>query len=301
MQVSSYRKLAWRYRFNDEVEVDTQNQKTTFNGELIDIENPEMIAQELSKTVMCKSCIIHKIDKGNGSFRYVYDANSLYKEHLRSFLPELEARLTVQDTRHMFHAFRSKYNAVSNARAHVGYNYSATFDLKSFFDTVHSSHLQDLPTEILNSCLIEDTTKQGLSTSPMLASLALLPYAYKLEDTLKDVINGRFVMTIYADDITVSFNNRMSYEKIKQEVYKAIKWAGFKVNYKKTKLKFGHKNGMRRIICGVAVGQKDVTRTRYIKRKIRSAVHKKETFRANGLFEWAKCKMPNRSSYGDFV
>jgi hypothetical protein len=288
MKIETFKQLAWSYRFNPEIEVLEDSAKYD-DYEYTNVQN---VLIALQGNVLCKSCVIHKIDKGNGSFRFVYAPNTKYKKVLREKLSYLEDTLTALDKRNMFHAFRRNFNPVTNAKAHIGYKYSAKFDLKSFFDTVR----QDMFSAPLNDDLyfIKGITRQGLPTSPMLASIALLPTAYNIEDEIK----GKFTdirMTVYADDITISFNERMQFEDIKQIVYKHVKKDGFKINYKKTKLKFGHKNGMRRIICGVAVGMDRIYRTRETKIKIREALHKEEQLRAIGLIEWSRNKPPRRS------
>lgn len=277
------KRLRWTYRFNENVEID-DNLFLSVNGELVTIE-------ELQKNIICKSCRIHKISKGNGEYRYVYAPNTKYKKLLQEQLPHIEEKLNALDTRNMFHAFRKNRNVVTNAKAHIGWKYSAKFDLKSFFDTVKKEHLpEDLQDDLL---FIKGVTRQGLPTSPLVASIALLPHVYAIEDELRQKYDVR--MTVYADDITVSFNDRTVFEDIKQIVYKHIKAAGFKINYRKTKLKFGHKPGMRRIICGIGVGSDKVYPTRDVKRKLRAMMHNgSDQIEIAGLLEWARCKPPRR-------
>jgi len=294
-KIKDWKELKWRYRFNPEVTIDEDNNVITIDGATHDITNktPKQAAYLLTATVLCKACKVHRIDKGNGSYRYVYAPNTQYKHKLQSLLPNLEQILSLMDTRGMFHAFRSNYNAVTNAKAHIGYNYSAKFDMKNFFDQITRERFDNLSisSDILDYCLLNGVTRQGLPTSPLLASIAFIEVAYQIDDAVR-TIASEARMTVYADDITISFNNRMDYEAIKQTVYHLLKESNFKINFKKTKLKFGHKPWMRRIICGVAVDHTQVYRTRKTKMQLRQAIHQQDITRTLGLIEWASCKEP---------
>ena len=158
--------------------------------------------------------------------------------------------------------------------------------MKNFFDTVKQDTVKDIPEE----CFLKGIPRQGLPTSPMVASLALLETAYKIHDELK-VLN-KFALSIYADDITISFNNRMEFSTIRNIVLKEVFEGGFKINTKKTKILFGHKPGMKRIICGVAVGSEDIQASRYYKRLEQTAIHFKDYPKAMGLNEWNSLKEP---------
>jgi len=290
MTIDTWQKLAWRYRYNPEVTIDVEGKSCTWDGDTHT--NLREIVGKLSHKVLSKACRVLRLDKGNGQYRYCYSPNALFKEHLQSRLGELEFLLGKADPRGMMHAFRNNYNAVTNAKAHIGYKYTAKFDLKDFFGTIPRELVEaSVPAHLLGICLIEDRPKQGLPTSPLIASLALQPVAYVLDDALRK-LNKDCRMTVYADDISVSFNDRTKYEEIKEMVYKHIKDAGLQVNYKKTRLKFGHKNDLKRIICGVAVGETDVQRTRKTRMAIQKALYKQQSAKALGLMEWSACKEP---------
>jgi len=290
MTVDTWKKLWWRYRFNSDVTVDIENETCSWKGQTY--EDLLKVAALLSEHVLSKAARIMKIDKGNGTFRYVYSANDLYKSILQDKLPYLEGLLNKADPRGMFHAFRSNKNAVTNARAHIGFGYSAKFDMKSFFDHVKPGMVNDKIPHLIDLTFIDGAPRQGLPTSPLIASLAMQPIAYGVDDALKKIIKGKYAITCYADDLTISFHHRMQYEDIKELVYKHIKAADLQINYKKTALKFGHKKGMRRIICGIAVGKTNIYRTRATKHAIRKALYNSENSKALGLMEWARCKVP---------
>lgn len=236
--------------------------------------------------VVDKRCKVFKKDKGNGKYRLIFAPNGEYKKYLQSLVPMLESRLDEADTDNLFHAFRTGRNVVTNAIPHIGWKYSAKFDLQTFFDTVKDTMVEDVP----SYCFIKGTTRQGLPTSPIVASLAFLPTAYRIKEELSSL---KCAITVYADDVTVSFNKFDEFAKIKEIVYKNIKNDGFKVNFSKTRLKYGHKKGMRRIICGVGVDDTGVHPTRESRRKQATALHNGEISRMVGLMEWNSLKIPN--------
>jgi len=86
----------------------------------------------------------------------------------------------------------------------------------------------------------------------------------------------------------------MDYEEIKQIVYTEIRKTGLLINYRKTKLLFGHKPWMYRIICGISVGKTDIKRSRKSKIKLKNAVFKNKASNViAGLIQWNSCKKPN--------
>jgi len=123
-----------------------------------------------AETEISKFCRIFRIDKGNGSYRLIYAPNYGYKNYLRKLLRLYERKLNILDTKDTFHAFRHNRNVITNAEKHVGFNYSAKFDLKDFFNHVTKEMVVDYA--ISGYCFIGDKLKQGLPTSPIVASLA---------------------------------------------------------------------------------------------------------------------------------
>lgn len=249
--------------------------------------SPEYTDNEGKGKTLNTRCKVYKLDKGNGKYRLIFSPSEEYKKTLRSLIPKLERRLDMADKDNIFHAFRTGRNVVTNAQQHVGWKYSAKFDLQTFFDTVKDTMVEDVP----KICFIKGCTRQGLPTSPVVASLAFIPTAYKIKEALGSLDS---VMTVYADDITISFNKLEDFPTIREIVYKIVKNDGFKVNFSKTRLKYGHKKGMRRIICGVGVDETGIHPTRESRRKQQTAFHNGETPRLVGLMEWNSLKLPNK-------
>ena len=229
-----------------------------------------------------------KINKNNGKTRTVYSVNNKYKVRLKALMPGLEKRLLEQDSSGVNYAFERGKNCVEGALKHVGYKYTLSMDLLDFFDSVTKEHVSGLiDDEVLDLCLIDDAPKQGLPTSPLIATIALLKCDETILNEIKDVAYTR-----YADDLTFSFNNRSYHLEIQSRVTSIVESFGFKINTHKTRLQ-NFKNG-RIIINGVGVDKDGVHPTRKILKKIRAAEHQKNKSSLVGLREWSKCKLPKK-------
>ena len=113
------------------------------------------------------------ISKNNGKFRVIYIVDDEYNLLLKSELPYLENRLSELDKTKVNYAFEKGKNCVENALQHIGYNYTLSLDLMDFFDSVNKSHVNKiLDKKILDLCFIEGSPKQGLPTSPLIATIA---------------------------------------------------------------------------------------------------------------------------------
>ncbi len=233
---------------------------------------------------------IIKISKGNGVYRTIYAPSKAYKTKLKTFLLDLQQKVHNVDTGQIIHGFLRGRGPVSNAQKHVGYNYTLSLDLKDFFDSVTLEMVAEyLNEEEQQLCFIDGIARQGLPTSPVIANLAFL----KLDEQIKNTIaeEGAYtVYTRYADDLIFSFNQREFAETLEQIVRKIVTEAGFVLNDKKRKLQSA--KGGRRIITGIAVGERSIYPTRKLKRRIRAALHQQKRAEAFGLLSWSACKVP---------
>ena len=231
-----------------------------------------------------------KLSKGR-KIRKIYIVNHSKKSKLVQLIPYLEDTLKKVDKTNVNYAFQKGKNCSLGAMNHIGYKYTISFDLVNFFDSVRKSHVEGiLDNEVINFCFIDDAPRQGLPTSPLIATIAFLKCDQLILDHIKkSKINA--VYTRYADDLIFSFNNIQDRGKITFLVDKATEASNFTINTNKTKFQ-NSKNGMR-IITGLAVDNFGVHSTRKTKKKIRAARHQDNLRSLGGLLEWAKCKLPN--------
>lgn len=231
-----------------------------------------------------------RLAKGGGKFREIYIPAANDRMRLRSLLPGLENILSSVDDAHVNYAFEKAKNCALNAFQHIGYQYTLSFDLKDFFDNVSAAHVAGIvPDVIVQSCFIDGAPRQGLPTSPLIATIAFLKADRKIIDLMKKT-GVRAVYTRYADDLAFSFDDPKAAGKIKVIVEQVVAQFGFQINARKTCLQDA-RNG-RRIITGIAVDHDGLHATRKVRRKIRAAKHQQNERSARGLEEWAKCKLP---------
>lgn len=268
------------------------------------------------------------IPKSNGKVRVCYNPDDETKRRLRALVPQLNLIAEELDVFHVQHGFTEGRSPVTNAKQHIGWEFTASFDLDSFFDTVTKAHIDKALSVIrnhsvpydLSECFVDDAARQGLPTSPALANIAASPMD---RDIMALCPKGRFadpvlVYTRYADDLTFSCRTMATVSLLLQEIPKIVEKHGFKINPSKTKVQAAAAG--RRIITGVAVGEKDVTITRDTRRRLRAGHHQDTEglrrrnirrllfnrkrwntklplrarfyFQLRGLREWAKLKAP---------
>jgi RNA-directed DNA polymerase len=230
-----------------------------------------------------------QIPKKNGTFRTIYIPNKKEKISLREILVELNNK-QLKLCGDFVHGFIPGRSPVTNALAHIGYEYTTVFDLKDFFDTVKKEQVQKYLTAAQCAAVFVDgAPRQGLPTSPAVANLA----AIALDDGISKWIkknNLELVYTRYADDLSFSYNDKSIEEKLLKAIPNIIGMNGFVVNKKKTRT-LTAKAG-RRHITGVGVDATNIYPTRSVKRKLRAARYRNNYMQAKGLLEWSKLKLP---------
>lgn len=268
------------------------------------------------------------VDKGGGKFRTCYNPGPELKRELRALVPQLNLIAEKLDIHGVCHGFTEGRSPVTNAKIHVGWDFTVSFDLENFFDTVTPEHIEKaimaytgrLVIPAIAECFVDDAPRQGLPTSPALANIAASPMD---NDIMALCPRGRFheppfIYTRYADDLTFSCRTTATVNLLLQEIPKIVERHGFRLNASKTKLQAAAAG--RRIITGVAVGEKDITITRDTRRRLRAAHHQDEHglrkrnirrllfnrnrwrkklplrarfyFQLRGLREWSKLKLP---------
>lgn len=228
--------------------------------------------------------IIRIPKRGTNKFRTVYVPTEDEKKAALSWLPLILS--ATKDKHGVLHGFVKGRSPVTNAMAHVGWRYTISFDLAEFFDTVTQRHLPvplTLNPGITKDCLFDGAARQGIPTSPAIANLAILPV---VEDIAALNRSGRFgklfVFTVYADDISLSFDMPHVEHLMRSEIPRIVEKHGFKINESKTHLQCSVAGY--RIITGVAVGDKEVVAPRYAKRRLRAMKHQlKHGLRKRGL------------------
>lgn len=227
--------------------------------------------------------------KQHGEFRSIASARAEQIEAGRCLLPVLVEMI---DASLPIHGFMPCRSPVTNARPHIGFQWSLCMDLENFFDHVTLEKLVDTGMSYSLAELITDTkgiARQGYATSPAAANIAFQPVDRQIIKALKRICPDA-VYTRYADDLTVSSNDLRGLKKLQTEIERIVAKSGFKVSPHKTHL-LCSKAG-RRIITGIAVDDKSIRVTRDVRRRLRACYHQGNVSVANGLREWALMKEP---------
>ena len=222
----------------------------------------------------------HEIKKKNGKVRKITAPDDELKAYQRSRIPYYEAKFNqITSDLHLdniFHGFVKKRSPITTAEQHIGYDATVYFDLANFFDTVTKESviavLMEIP--IKDSLLFhkEYYTAQGFPSSPVLANIALVPLVYYIKEALTIIAEDHFALTIYADDISISYNShKTDWRTIRDLVYKQINTSPFEINTRKTRVRFS-KHGYRPIL-GVNVGKDHIQASRKSTRKVRAVSH----------------------------
>lgn len=225
-----------------------------------------------------------EIKKRSGGVRTVVCPSAKRKREARAMIPKLQAIVRAVCDLDVTHGFCELRSPITNAARHVGYQFTLSFDLADFFDTVKADrHGGAIKSKVLASewphLWHDGVAKQGLPTSPIIANIAAAGMDANILAITHDAnvaqVNLRFAYTRYGDDLAMSFNHAPLAEVLTRRVTQIVNDCGFKVNDRKTKLQSAASG--RRIICGVAVDDHGIYPTRALKRRLRAAIHNAKT------------------------
>lgn len=198
------------------------------------------------------------------------------------------------------HGFIPHKNACTAAKQHIGYDCTVIMDIENFFDNCTKETIIKIAPWLqkhryfVNMFHDDGYLAQGFATSPILSTVVIAPVIHKLKRDLKPLLID-FAITVYADDIQISFNkgNDEGYNKensVVQLVKSAVTEVGLSIKESKTRIRYA-KYGYRKIL-GINVGKDCITASRKTNKKIRAAIHQKNNSSLGGLRTWAACLEP---------
>lgn len=246
------------------------------------------------------------IKKKNGKVRHIVNPSADLKRYQRSQNPVLYGHFlrVAGDYADCFHGFIPERNAVTGATKHIGFKTTIMFDLVNFFDTVYYEHITDAGV-FLNKTMQDrffhknGYAAQGFPSSPMLANIAAIPFIRSVDAFLAATFGlGQYALTIYADDIQISFNNEAKgiWQAVRTMVEDQAVAYKFLINPRKTRVRFA-KYGARRIL-GLNVTDTKVTASRETNRKVRALRYQVSSDGEKGqvlggMVTWQRCNLPN--------
>ena len=201
-----------------------------------------------------------KIPKRGGGFRTILDPSEQLREAQRPLLTNVLSRIELPDYLWAFELGRS---IPTMARLHIGKRVIYSWDIKSYFDNITQKMVEEsLPQEWDSKVrrLVSELSTyrfylpQGALTSPKISNIIT---SRTFGGPLQTYFEGHGgTMTIYADDITVSFDEMKSAEfflESDQIVREVLGNFSLRINERKTKLM---KYSTRQYVCGVVVNEK---------------------------------------------
>lgn len=240
-----------------------------------------------------------KIPKKSGGERTINNPSDDLKDIQRSIVKLLwKQQLILWEENNIkpniSHAFVKEKSIITNARIHKNKRYVFNMDLEDFFDSFHFGRVrgffeknkyflfpQNIATVLAQFTCYNGCLPQGAPTSPIITNLICNILDMKL---LKVAKKFKLDYTRYADDLTFSTNDGHfleNLEEFKTQTESIIKYSGFKINKKKTRLQY---QNSRQVVTGLVVNKKvNVNREFYKEtRSMANKLYKNGEFKING-------------------
>lgn len=235
----------------------------------------------------------YKIPKKRGFRKIVAPSSKLLKyqqKQLRTIQKTFRDTAVDYGVEQHFHGFVRGKSPVTAAKRLIGQTTFIQMDIANFFDSVTPQHVIDSCADYAiaaDNCLWhhEGYAAQGYATSPMLANIALIPFASKLNSYLR-TLDCHTEFHIYADDITIT-TDIIDYDMEKEiiaTVTELIEFYKFVIKPTKTRVRYTTYGYVR--VLGVNVGKDDMRVPRRIRRKMRAALHGGTKHSLGGLSSW---------------
>lgn len=227
--------------------------------------------------------MVKSIPKRSVGYRKLQIPQGYLKVIQLKILREILDKAVVGD---YLYAFEAGRNVTEKAAKHVGKEYVVSMDIKDFFPSVKIMQVKaafvalgqddDKAALLAELCTYKFFLPQGAVTSPKISNL--ITQSTFGPELVALAAEHNFTLTVYADDVTFSFNVPEA-EKEREVEYvnglvnlakTAIERHGFKV-HKHGKLKVMHKD-FRQEVCGIVVNEKTSVK-RDQRRKLRAMVH----------------------------
>ena len=213
-------------------------------------------------------------------YRNITAPNEELKREQKRILKEVLNNIKVSDRAF---GFIQNKDIKKNAQEHLGAKWILEIDLKDFFDTITkdnvkqaliNNHIEPEEAEYIATITTRyGTTPQGAPTSPMLSNIVCKPMDKKIK-ALATKYNC--VYTRYADDITISTNDKENgyaiLQEVKPQLQSIIHKYGFKINGSKTHTVGEHRS---QNVTGVVINFTDNERG-----EVFSPRKKRENFKA---------------------
>jgi RNA-directed DNA polymerase len=216
-----------------------------------------------------------RIRKKDGTWRKLHNPDTQMRTVQYRILTKLLNRLTLPE---YVYAFEKNRNIPTMAALHVNKYCIISVDIKDFFHSIKQSTLfnifcrlgiGELPARTLSElCTYKAFVPQGALTSPKVSNLITsVTFGPEINNYCAE---RNYTLTIYADDVTISTNDRdINPRQVIQEITRIIHSHEFRINKRKTKVMY---HGSRQYVCGAVVNAK-VNLIVKERKKLRAIIH----------------------------
>jgi len=228
------------------------------------------------------------LPKKGGGRRTVYNPDAHVRRVQWAILKRVLSQLELPE---YVWAFEAGKSVPEMASLHVLKKHVISLDISAYFESIHQSRVKEVLMEYYDektSTLISELATykyflpQGGLLSPKLANLtAAHTFGPKVAAL---VAEAGGVFSLYADDITISYDRLLSQEELKSTISKItsiLSEFGLRVNRKKTKSMPYYR---RQYVCGAVVNAK-TTLPIEVRQRLRAIIHNTGK---NGVVEEAK-------------
>ena len=176
-------------------------------------------------------------------------------------------------------SYRKGLSIKSNASFHEKKNYILNLDIENFFGSItkkalanlllNNGYSVELTLVLIDLCTLDNVLPQGAPTSPTLSNALL----FNFDEQIEAFSNDRGVTyTRYADDITLSSDNKEILKQVEVQIAKSLQ--PYQLQLKSEKTRMTHIS-QRQIVTGLVVNER-AKPSRDYRRRIRAIFHAAE-------------------------
>jgi retron-type reverse transcriptase len=174
------------------------------------------------------------------------------------------------------HSYQKNKSIQTNALLHVGKKYVANVDIENFFGSISTTMVfgllrsngfgEQVAKHISKLVTLNNSIPQGAPTSPIISN----SYLFKFDEYISTIsAESGFVYTRYADDMTLSGENKEGILRIIETIRHELIPLGLRL--KETKTRIASRGGQQKV-TGIVVNER-VSPPRKLRREVRAMFH----------------------------
>lgn len=244
----------------------------------------------LTEGIEDKYWTYYKKKRNKSSKRRIDVPNEELKKFMRSVVYTITKKCNFLLPDYMY-AYSEGKNTKQLAELHKNSDILLKYDIHSFFNSCSYEFIMQSMSEVYPFCLIKEeiicpivmactlngTLPQGAPTSPLLSSIAMVPFVYNVNNRLK-YLEKKWFFSIYADDIFISVNTyrwdkywrEKNIQTARKIIFSELRTTPLRLNTDKTRTVRMYKSGGT-WVTGLMVNQKHQVTIGHEKKQILKA------------------------------